>query len=381
MSKTKKILLGLLLLAAFTHKRASGDTLPIVPVRTTWYVGKIGEKRQIELELHVPISGGISLWDAIANSDQQKQKITGSFFDDAIGQRSDLSGAIQSGALNLQQQPQPGKIAGCFTGDLYPNEDHASLTWSSGDGTPGLPVTLRRIADDTSLTFTQGDAVTISYHRPKFLSSAPLAKAVENQLRSEVAKEFESESNFPGDAAPKLGGDDLEFRDEKLVNTTIAYYSDSLISLRIQTYSDGGGAHGNEWFEARNFVLRQGKLRELKLHDLFLPDSDYLSRLSSPCLSALRERGASFVVNGSVKTLKSDDLKAFILGPRGITITFSPYVVASFAEGAFDVTIPWRMLSDIVASDPLLARWTAAQKSSGDERNTVPSVAQYDNNL
>jgi len=56
------------------------------------------------------------------------------------------------------------------------------------------------------------------------------------------------------------------------------------------------------------------------------------------------------------------------------------FAVGSNAEGAFHVTIPWKMISDIVVQNPFLDRWIATQKSRNDESNNAPSVAQYDNN-
>ena len=358
------LITGLTLNTAF-----SGEPGPM-PVRTTWYVGKIGDNGQVQVELHVPIE----TWSGL-------RKVTGSYFYEALGERLELIGTIDGQKLELHEEAVTGDGTGSFSGDMDADDDKVVMTWSSKDGIRKLPVTLQRIADDTSLSFTQGSKVTISYCRPEFLSDSPLAKAVESRLRADIASEFASDSKFPADGWPKSGEDRELSRDENIVRSTIAYYCNSLISLRVHTYSDDGGAHGNEWIESRNFVLLSGKLHEMKMGDLFLPDSDYQSRLSGYCLTALREKQASFVVDGTMKNLKAGDMKAFVLGPQGITITFSPYAVASFAEGAFDVTIPWKIISDIVVKDPLMDRWISAQKRHGGAANDIPNVVQYDNNL
>jgi hypothetical protein len=371
MPKANRSLLALTFLVAVLigHGAVKAETNSL-PVRREWYTGVIGANSHVLVELHIPVID----WSG-------KQKVTGSYYDVTAGQPFQLVGSTDGVEWNLQVRDASGRCTGNFAGQFDPNDGNVSLTWSNSDGIQKLPVTLNRIAQETSLCFTQGPNVTISYRRPQFLSNWRLAKLVENQLRNDSAKDFASESKYPADSWPKpLDYADL-YRDEDDVNIDIAYFSESLISLRVHTYYDGGGAHGSEFLESRNFLLREGKLHELKLRDLFRPGGDYLSLLSNDCLRALREKQASFVLDGTVKTLGAKDLRAFVLGPRGITFMFSPYMVASFAEGAFEVTIPWKMLSDIVVLDAPLGHWVAAQNSHGDETNAIPSVTQYDNDL
>jgi len=339
-----------------------------LPVRREWYTGVIGANSHVLVELHIPVID----WSG-------KQMVTGSYCDVTLGQPFQLVGSTDGVEWNLQARDASGRCTGNFTGQFDPNDGIISLTWSSSDGIQKLPVTLNRIAQESSLCFTQGPNVTISYRRPQFLSDCQLAKLVENQLREDSAKDFASESKYPADSWPKPPDYPDLYRDEDDVNIEIAYFSDSLISLRVHTYYDGGGAHGSEFLESRNFVLREGKLHELKLRDLFRPGGDYLSRLSNDCLRALREKQASFVLDGTVKTLGAKDLRAFVLGPRGITFMFSPYMVASFSEGVFEVTIPWKLIADIVAKSPAVDRWVSVQMAQSAHIGDIPQALQYDN--
>jgi hypothetical protein len=316
---------------------------------------------------------------AFARQADGKPPIEGYWFLEDFGQLLRLRGTINGEKLKPQDETAADDTAGTFDGDLSFYGDHVSLTWTSRDGNRKRPVILIQVADETTVTITQGDDVTMTYTRPEFFPESPLAKAVEKELRADTARHLIEDVELNAKPPPQAGDEEYQDHIHAIDSMRIAYYSDSLISLRDRWW-DLGGAHSNFGYDSRNFILRDGQIHKLELHELFLADSNYQSRLSDYCLMALRKVGASFVVSGEVKELSDQDMNAFVLGPKGITIMFSPFAVASNAEGAFHVTIPWKMISDIVVQNPLLDRWIARQKSHNDQSNNAPSVAQYDNN-
>jgi hypothetical protein len=52
------------------------------------------------------------------------------------------------------------------------------------------------------------------------------------------------------------------------------------------------------------------------------------------------------VVSGGIKSFSAEELGNFTVTAKGIRFYFGPYAVASYAEGAFEVFVPWSDLGD-----------------------------------
>ena len=49
----------------------------------------------------------------------------------------------------------------------------------------------------------------------------------------------------------------------------------------------------------------------------------------------------------------ADDMDTFTLSPKGIKVYFDPYAVGAYAEGPYEVFVPFSALPDVFAMDAL----------------------------
>jgi hypothetical protein len=132
-------------------------------------------------------------------------------------------------------------------------------------------------------------------------------------------------------------------------NFEIRYAGKHLLSLLETTDWYTGGAHPNYGFAGHTFLQEDGELEVLELADLFTENAD-LSGVTKLVEEDLLGQQASFMpeaFNG--QTLQN--LSSFTLSPRGITFHFAPYAVGSYAEGAYEVTVPFEDVKDLLRSE------------------------------
>ncbi len=92
-------------------------------------------------------------------------------------------------------------------------------------------------------------------------------------------------------------------------------------------------------------------IKLVNLSDLFIADSNFINILSIYLIKELKEQGASLIENGEITEFNEKDLHAFAISPRGLLFAFSPYSVASYAEGPFFVTVPYSEIRQIINPD------------------------------
>jgi hypothetical protein len=136
---------------------------------------------------------------------------------------------------------------------------------------------------------------------------------------------------------------------EGLVETEIIWPGTNLVSLYQVRYEFTGGAHGNTQPLGRNFVFAGGNAREFGLTNLFLAGSGWLPVLAQACLRELRRQGAAWVMPEAppgtrVKGFEAAELGSFNVDGKSLILHFAPYAVGPYAQGVFEVVIPWREL-------------------------------------
>jgi hypothetical protein len=119
-------------------------------------------------------------------------------------------------------------------------------------------------------------------------------------------------------------------------------------------FSYTGGAHGNYGTFTMVYLLTGSTFKQIKLADLFLQKSGYLKKLSNLCIEELKKKEASNITSGETTDLSKDlENLAFTITPGGMTFYFDPYMVASYAEGPFEVNIPLTKIKDILDKNKL----------------------------
>lgn len=315
------------------------------------YVGKIDGRLAITVELS-----------------KFEQDLNGTYYYSHIGQALNLTGTVDGvGAFTLDESDSEGQKTGLFTGKILDRGARAEGTWANLDGTKTLSFALNRVAlhgDESGgmRVGSQGTEVHLDF--PVFLSSAgpgytALNAAIQRTLRGRA---MEYTQQFVESSA-ELGLDDPTQMDGEYSQTIsvgdnqILFLNDSVASILFLVTLYQGGAHGmtmNLPFNVR--LVKEGEAytaKPITLADLLAPGEEALGTLSSYAIEALKKKNASLVVDGQIKVFKAEDLAAFTLSPRGIMIYFDPYAVASYAEGAFEVFVPFADLPAVFNAEAI----------------------------
>jgi hypothetical protein len=137
---------------------------------------------------------------------------------------------------------------------------------------------------------------------------------------------------------------------ETIVTAHVAGHAPDFLSLRLDTYSYTGGAHGNHLTQCHSFLWRDGLMHRVKLADFFRADSDWKSRACGVLLADLKRQKAEWPMGGEVNGFKADHFK-FTVSPGGFEFYFDPYEVGSYAQGRFVVKVPFAEVKDILNLD------------------------------
>jgi len=138
----------------------------------------------------------------------------------------------------------------------------------------------------------------------------------------------------------------------------LAYASPKLISAHADGDSFMGGAHPNSYSVNINVDVAPG--REAKFADLL--DKPAANKVFALCLKQVRDEktareGSVDDDSGASKTLADSvaaatgDLKAWSFGTDAATISYDPYAVGAYAEGAFSCSLPYATLRPLARAD------------------------------
>jgi uncharacterized protein YecT (DUF1311 family) len=138
----------------------------------------------------------------------------------------------------------------------------------------------------------------------------------------------------------------------------LAYASPRLISAHADGDSFMGGAHPNSYSVNVNIDGARG--REATFADML--DKPAADKIFALCLKQVRDQksareGAADDDSGAPKTLAESvaeatgDLKAWSFGAEAATVSYDPYAVGAYAEGAFSCSVPYATLRPLARSD------------------------------
>lgn len=177
-------------------------------------------------------------------------------------------------------------------------------------------------------------------HYPVFQNSSPFYAAVNAKLREPCEKECASFISDLSSSETSVNCKDTE-------DISIACCKRDIISASVYCYEFSGGAHGMHGCYGLNFIADNGQAKKIELADLFLAGSGWEKKLSDYCIAELRKQQASSVVDGKVKELSPNRLTFTVLD-SGLQIYFSPYEAGSYAEGFFEVDMPWSVMRNFL---------------------------------
>lgn len=273
------------------------------------------------------------------------------------------------GTVQIEEQTSPGEFAynpdhktkttAVIRGKLDRKQGLITGTWVSGDGKTSYPCTLRVIAVYKKIRHPK---MNVSVGYPIFSSSDfsalndSLARIMKTSFDSSAASVKAQIDDIKSDTSWKPDFNPLE-RLSETDDVDLFHVSPSLVSLTHLAYMDGGGAHGNYIYHGETWYKRGTTWGQVRLRELFTADTAYYKLVSDMIMTSLKKREASFVIDGSIKDfrdgLRKGDL-SWVVRPSGITFIFSPYEVASYAEGSLEAFIPWKSLGNYVRRDGVL---------------------------
>lgn len=127
---------------------------------------------------------------------------------------------------------------------------------------------------------------------------------------------------------------------------SLTYASPSLVSIRSDFYVNTGGAHGN--YGTTNINLDMATGRELALKDVLTEPSAAI--LTLECRrQILAEKKKRLAAVGDDEPVTVDDaavaaqvrsLPSWSIGEKEIVVSFDPYAVGAYAEGAYECRFP-----------------------------------------
>ena len=126
-----------------------------------------------------------------------------------------------------------------------------------------------------------------------------------------------------------------------------------IISLNLSVFEyHAGAAHPNHSNISLNYHL--GPLRELHLDDFFVPESKYLEVISSFCANDLcvqfglnpKSEIDAWIQSGTAPS--EENFEIFNLTNLGFVFTFKEYQVASYAQGAQKVVVPYQHVRNLL---------------------------------
>lgn len=196
------------------------------------------------------------------------------------------------------------------------------------------------------VALTETEPVKVEASFPRMTSSHPSLGRALAAVSAEIEDSIRSDIRSFVEGALPHEGHELTF------HCDASLLAPPLIGLSCHRWSYEGGAHGFAATDGKSFFLVGDTHRPVAWNHLV--DADRLAELSALCLEELEEQGAEWVTSGELDALDREALSAFSLSPAGVTFHFAPYLVGPYAQGTFEVLVPWRRMLDLMpASSPV----------------------------
>ena len=315
----------------------SGDaTAKALTAGTCYFTGILGKTMKVQMALNV-----------------EKGLIKGSYYYEKYGTPIELKGTLSGTRLHLSEYGKNKKATATLRMQADAKSGIASGQWVSADGKKTFPLRLLRVATSVRRHANTTNKSNLDAEFPKLVAGAPATtlqsfnSIISNIFLERFKKATKEFSEIEDDERPHTYNDSAD----------ISYFSTDLISLLGSNYDYTGGAHGNFYNFGVNLWSREGHIQELKLSDLFSPDTRWKTALGRYLKRALTKREAQWVLDGSMKESDLANHSIFTLSPAGLKFHFAPYAVGPYAQGDFHVVVPLSILQPYLHKTGPLIRW------------------------
>ena len=150
---------------------------------------------------------------------------------------------------------------------------------------------------------------------------------------------------------------DFSLKSTLTMDYEVLYLTDIAVSIKFNiSYYVAGMAHTTNYSSGFNYNLKDNK--SIVLGDLFNPNTDFLSSLSTICTKDLETQlKPDYYNEATVKSglePKEENFAEFVFDKTELTMIFNIYQVAPYAAGTRLVKIPYAKLSAINSNNELL---------------------------
>jgi Protein of unknown function (DUF3298) len=295
--------------------------------------------------------------------------VTGTYFYDSVGQDLKLTGTLNpQGILELKESDGKSKPTGKFACKHFEDPIDAECTWSRADGTHESMVTL----EAQNFAFTNELEIkpkTISNRRtgvgasyPQLVSKEPLSAAAQEFNRRVLALLQKEIKQF----------DPVDGKGSFDANYNVLLGTNDLVSVELNVYYDGGGAHPNTYFLSLTYDLTANK--ELKFEDLFQPGADYNTAIAKYLVADIDKRAYAVeqkdatdpkqVQKRDGPIISQDQLSEVAgwgLTPKGLIVYFDfPHVIAYFDKNL----VPYSVVKQYLKPNSPAARVSGLKSQS-----------------
>jgi Protein of unknown function (DUF3298)/Deacetylase PdaC len=301
--------------------------------------------------------------------------LVGNYFYQKVGTKIDLKGTIdKDGNVLLQEFDPTGKQTGLFKGIWNPNSETGLISiagnWSKPPGEKGYDKKTAFSIHEEPIFFT-GEVEIISkpikesnkklkyevaaYYPQITGSTNPNVEKLNQILHALVTRkvaEFRKEMASKEGEEPRPEG---SMGSDINIGYSVELAQDDLASMKFNVGSYyQGAAHPNSYSEVVNYDLKNGK--QLKLADLFKPESKFLQEISKYCIDDLKKqskaKGANTLLEeGTIKSGAAPTTKnyqSWTITRKGLGINFDAYQVAPYAAGPQFVLVPYSSIKELI---------------------------------
>lgn len=296
-------------------------------------------------------------------------KLSGTYLYTRIGKDLKLAGTIDAaGNFKLKETDAAGKTTGEFSGKWIEEENANGASLEGEWRKPNSRNTLNFALSEQMIEFTNGakfvsknfsennkpKRFTIAVEYPELSGVSAATAAKFNQLSKSLA--MASTADFREEMLAQTA-EDLKYLPAGVnnyleVSYSVEWATNDVVSIQYLTSVFSGGVHPNYFTSTLNFDLKSGK--EIKLADLFEPNSNYLKTISDYSIADLKTRLEDMSDDEWIATGAGADAENYTswnLTRKGLMITFDPYQVAAYAAGMQTVIVPYRKLKGIMRTN------------------------------
>lgn len=302
-------------------------------------------------------------------------KLSGTYFYTKVGKDLNVAGTIAAdGKFNLKETDDSGKTTGEWSGMWKDEPNDNGITLEGNWKKPGQSDgdSLSFYATQQVIEFTNGAKLVnktireidkakrsdISSVYPELTGvSSPAAQSFNELVKKRVV---EMNNAYRKDVAGISAEDIKSLPGGVGLSNEVSYdvilANDDLISISISDYTFMGGAHGGTSSNPINYDLKNN--RELKLADIFEPNSDYLKVISDYAIADLKKTVGDmsddkWLSEGAAP--KDENYRSWNLTKKGLMVIFDQYQVAAYAAGPQQVIVPYDKLQIILRKDSVAA--------------------------